>query len=123
MPDRGADEAVMCPFCMIVAGLAPAEVLHKNSAVVVIKPLNPATLGHALVIPRLHLTSAEDDPATTGAVFVHATHYGSRFDAFNLLTSVGIEATQTVKHLHVHVIPRGGRHDQLPPDWPWMRDG
>lgn len=38
----------------------------------------------------------------------------------NVLTSIGAAATQTVEHLHIHVIPRGSE-DGLPADWPWMR--
>lgn len=108
-----------CAFCAIAAGTAPATIVAESPRTVVFQPLNPAAPGHVLVVPRAHLTDATTDPDATGNLFRVATVIlGDRQG--NILTSVGPDATQTVMHLHIHVIPRGP-HDGLHHDWPWHR--
>lgn len=111
-----------CIFCQIIAGDSPAEDFVDYGPVVSFRPLGPQAPGHTLFVPRAHLTDATDDPLLTGQVFRVASQYVSRarLDAANLITSVGAEATQTVFHLHVHVVPRG-EGDGLRPSWPWTR--
>lgn len=95
-----------CVFCRIIAGDAPATVVREWPAVVAFTPLGPVTRGHVLVVPRRHVTSAVDDPAITGLTFSAAAEYAGGVGDCNLITSVGAAATQTVRHLHVHVVPR-----------------
>ena len=95
-----------CPFCKrIRAGKfdGPARL-----GCVTFEPLNPVTPGHRLVVPITHFEAADDDPERTGWAFRVAAELARRDDlaAFNLITSAGPAATQTVKHLHVHIIPR-----------------
>jgi histidine triad (HIT) family protein len=75
--------------------------------------INPATRGHALVIPRRHATDlleieAEDLAATIAAAQRLARTISERLgaDGVNLLNSCGPAAWQTVFHFHIHVIPR-----------------
>ena len=71
------------------------------------EPLNPVVPGHRLFLPGEHVTDASQDPAVTGKVFAAAAEYARRQgDDFNLITSGGEWATQTVFHLHVHYVPR-----------------
>ena len=74
----------------------------------VIEPLGPVTPGHVLAIPRKHVPSADALPFVTGNAFAIATMYARKvaLESYNLITSVGAPATQTVQHLHVHVVPR-----------------
>jgi histidine triad (HIT) family protein len=109
-----------CPFCAIVAGQAPATVLAEGPRVLIFQPLQPHAPGHALVVPRQHVADAWEDPDLTGLVFAAAARFLGRRQG-NLLTSNGPLATQTVRHLHVHVVPRSER-DGLHEDWPWLRD-
>lgn len=109
-----------CPFCAIVNGEAPATILmHPHYGIAIIEPIGPHAPGHALVIPTRHVPDATTDPPLTGQVFATAARWAQRFGASNLLTSVGADATQTVMHLHVHVVPRGAQ-DGLPARWPWL---
>ncbi len=82
-------------------------------------PKNPATPGHVLFIPKDHIKHAAESPWLAARTFAHAATYlsGLPVDG-NLITSVGPDATQSVYHLHVHVIPRGKGCD-LPSGWPW----
>lgn len=75
-------------------------------------PLNPVTPGHILVVPRQHVADALEDPDVTAETMRQAANYarraraGGRWSAFNIITSAGHDATQTVMHLHLHVVPR-----------------
>lgn len=93
-----------CAFCRIVAGDEPATVVRKWGLVWVIEPLNPVVEGHMLVLPTTHVRDATVQPAVT-AMVMHRAAEISRLPC-NIITSCGAEATQTVLHLHVHVIPR-----------------
>lgn len=108
-PVRGGSPDVEgCPFCDIVTGRGPAEMLQTWPDTLVIKPLQPVTEGHVLVIPRSHVTSFSEDPVITGATMRHAAQYAARsvHGAVNLITSRGEAASQSVFHLHVHLVPR-----------------
>ena len=93
-----------CPFCEIIAGRAPAEIVRHYSECVVFVPLNPVTEGHVLVVSRKHITNikvdrwALADVMRTAAIYAHPP--------CNFILSVGAEATQTIRHLHMHVVPR-----------------
>lgn len=102
-----------CIFCEIVAGKAPAAVRADGISNIAIEPLNPVTPGHLLVIPRKHVENAYSDPSVTATAFWDASQWAQlfswrdeRYKSANLITSVGAEATQTVMHLHVHIVPR-----------------
>lgn len=110
--DRPAD----CMFCRIVDGDAPAEIVASWDDAIAIVPLDPVTSGHLLVIPRTHVGDARTDPSVTGAVFARAAELAESLPDFNLITNAGAKATQTVWHLHVHVVPRRNC-DGLPLPW------
>ena len=96
---------VQCVFCQRIAVGAydPTAV----GDVVSFEPLNPVTPGHRLFVPRRHVPDAAADAALTGQVFTAAAVVAAAGDgAFNLITSAGATATQTVFHLHVHYVPR-----------------
>jgi histidine triad (HIT) family protein len=110
-------EATPCPFCEIAAGRAPAEVVESWPDTIAIRPLNPVADGHLLVIPRGHVEDALDDPAVTGLVMQRAVQVGRLYRCdLNIITSVGPAATQSVKHFHVHLVPRFAG-DGLPLPW------
>jgi histidine triad (HIT) family protein len=67
-------------------------------------PLNPVTRGHVLIASTAHVEDALADPVATAFVMRRAAEWATA--PCNLITSVGAEATQTVRHLHIHVVPR-----------------
>ena len=113
-----------CLFCRIVAGELPATVIHQDDRTVAFMDINPATRGHALVVPRTHVEDlraiGEDDLA---AVARTAQRIAGRArdalgaDGVNLLNSMGPAAWQTVFHFHLHVIPR---YEGDPLRLPWI---
>lgn len=97
-----------CPFCEINEGRAPAEFVHEWSDTIAIVPLNPVVEGHTLVIPKTHVTDFAEDPAVSAATMRRAADLADRLlsGSMNLITSRGREATQSVFHLHLHLVPR-----------------
>lgn len=95
-----------CVFCDIIAGTAPATVVAANDAAIAIVPLNPVVDGHVIVMPRDHVDHAADDPFAAGEVMVLAASLAQDHRSANIITSIGAPATQTVYHLHLHVVPR-----------------
>lgn len=99
-----------CVFCDItLLDNNPSRVEWSGSlniGIWKVVPRNPVVEGHVLVFPRLHVEDAAEEPAITGAVFAAAAHLARRYESFNLITSVGKPATQSIKHLHIHIVPR-----------------
>jgi histidine triad (HIT) family protein len=111
-----------CLFCKIVAGEIPATIVAQDERTIAFMDINPATRGHALVIPREHARDVHDiDVEDLAAVAALAQRIARRArenlgaDGVNLLNSSGAAAWQTVFHFHMHVIPRyGGDPLKLP---------
>lgn len=110
---------VPCAFCAVVDGAAPASVVREWPDALAIRPTGGVNPGHLLVIPRVHVADALEDPAVTAATMRRACELGAELGTdLNLITSVGPDATQTVRHLHIHLVPRTAG-DRLP--LPWTR--
>lgn len=104
---------VECEFCKIVSRRTPAEVIYETPTTLAFFPLKPATRGHTMVIPKQHVANFLDaSPATMADLAVVSSHVGRAIDqvmqpdGMNLITSAGEAASQSVMHLHVHLVPR-----------------
>lgn len=113
-----------CPFCAIVAGIAPARVVAETPTSVSFLPDVPAVLGHVLVVPRDHvrdLWDLDEERARAVGADVLATarrvRHALRSEGLNIIQSNGTAAGQSVFHLHVHVVPRAAG-DRMPELWP-----
>ncbi len=116
-----------CLFCGIVAGEVPGQIVDQDEKTVAFMDINPATKGHALVVPREHsvdLTDiSEDDLAAT---MTAAQRLAKRMDetvepdGINILNACRPAAWQTVFHFHIHVIPR---YEDDPLKLPWIPRG
>lgn len=108
-----------CEFCAIARGEdADAEIVCEDENWVAFFPLNPATPGHTLVIPRIHVANLWGvEPPLSADLMAAIIRVGHGVEAalapegMNLITSAGKTAEQTVFHLHFHIVPR------------WERDG
>ncbi|MGA4980022.1 HIT family protein [Streptomyces cinereoruber] len=106
-----------CAFCAIAAGTAPATVVRDWGDVLAIRPRRGGVAEeHLLVIPRAHVEDAGTDPKVSGRVMECAAELMAEHPAANIITSKGAAATQTVSHLHLHVVPRTAG-DGLPLPW------
>ncbi len=124
-----------CVFCKIVAGKAPAAIVKRWPDATAFVPLGPVVDDHILVVPNAHVDDFMTDPAVTGITALRTAELArglradirpggkSRLPAANLITSAGAAATQTVFHLHMHIVPRWadeglpGGHPKLPLPW------
>ena len=113
-----------CLFCKIVAGELPAQKVDEDARTIAFMDINPATRGHALVVPRRHAANlleidAEDLAAVAAAAQRLARDAVARLgaDGVNLINSCGAPAWQTVFHFHMHVIPR---YEGDPLRLPWV---
>jgi histidine triad (HIT) family protein len=116
-----------CLFCGIVAGDIPAQVVDSDEHTVAFMDINPATRGHALVVPRTHSTDLTDIPDNDlERTMLAARRLARRMDevlepaGFNILNSCRPAAWQTVFHFHIHVIPR---YEDDPLKLPWIPRG
>ena len=102
-----------CIFCKIANGEIPSRTLYEDDRFRVILALGPATKGHALILPKNHYADLfalpEDEAAEAaklakkmGAKLVEKLHA----DGLNVVQNNGETAGQTVKHFHIHLIPR-----------------
>ncbi|MBD3134996.1 HIT family protein [Microbispora bryophytorum] len=103
-----------CVFCEIIAGRKAASVIHADDSVVAILDHKPATVGHVLVIPRVHMAGLADADDAVGTAIWRAARRvsaalrasGLRCDGVRLSLADGEAAGQDVFHLHLHVLPR-----------------
>jgi histidine triad (HIT) family protein len=102
-----------CVFCGIIAR-DEYDSISRDGEVVAFAPLHPVVPGHMLAVPVRHVTDALASPLVTAAAFRYAAQIAQA--PCNLMTSAGREATQTVFHLHVHIVPRR-EHDGLMLPW------
>jgi histidine triad (HIT) family protein len=117
-----------CLFCGIAAGQVPAEIVDSDEHTVAFMDRNPATPGHALVIPRAHTADLmEISDEDLGRTMLAARRLARRMDevlspdGYNVLNSCRPAAWQTVFHFHVHVVPR---YEDDPLKLPWIpREG
>jgi histidine triad (HIT) family protein len=102
-----------CPFCAAGAGRAVTPVVYEDDDALALFPKSPAALGHTLVVPRRHIPDIWAlDPAGARSLtdtvlrVAHALRRALRPDGLNVITSAGAAASQTVFHVHVHLVPR-----------------
>jgi histidine triad (HIT) family protein len=115
-PDSSNED---CAFCAIGRGeTSSVEVVAEASDWIAFFPLEPATPGHTLIIPRTHVIDLWHVQPPLGAELMTAVIVVGRAietalhpEGMNLITSAGSTAEQTVFHLHLHLVPR------------WQRDG
>lgn len=112
---------VDCPFCKIVAGEFPAEVVHETESTLAFRDINPQAPTHVVVVPKAHhpdaAAVAQADPALAGGLLRAAGEVarseGIAVSGYRLVFNTGPGAGQSVFHVHCHVI--GGRALAWPP--------
>lgn len=110
-----------CIFCKIVAGEIPAKPVAQSDTAFAFYDIAPQAPVHVLVIPKTHITSADEVASTHGGVvddlILLAQEVveleGIRESGYRLVFNVGEDAQMTVAHLHMHVL--GGRRMEWPP--------
>lgn len=102
-----------CVFCAIVAGRAESSIVGNDGGAMAFLDLQPAVVGHALVVPRRHAADLADLTPEEGAAVwelgrrvAAAARATGLADGVNLFLADGATAGQEVWHVHLHVLPR-----------------
>lgn len=102
-----------CIFCKIIGGEIPSVKLYEDEDFVIVLDVGPASLGHALILPKEHYANVFEMPEELLAKCVNlAKVWGEKLvkalhaDGLNLVQNNGTAAGQTVFHYHLHMIPR-----------------
>lgn len=100
-----------CVFCSIVAGDLAADVVHRDDRVIAFLDRSPVFKGHVLVVPTAHVPTLVELPATEIAQYFEVVQRIARAVPTSLAadgTFVAINniVSQSVPHLHTHVVPR-----------------
>ena len=102
-----------CIFCKIIRGEIPARTVFEDEDFKVIMDASPATKGHVLILPKRHyddLFALPEDVAAKALPL--AARLAARLkeklgcQGINIVQNNGEAAGQTVRHFHIHVIPR-----------------
>ena len=109
-----------CLFCRIIAGEIPSAKVYEDEGVFAFRDINPQAPTHILVVPREHIGSvAELDRANSAAAaqcLVAAAKIARSeglSGGYRLISNVGEDAGQTVKHLHFHILGGKRLNDQM----------
>ncbi len=102
-----------CIFCKIANGEIPSKTLYEDEEFRVILDLNPATKGHALILPKNHADDLyELSDGQASKIMLLAKKMARQMTenlhciGMNLVQNNGEAAGQTVRHFHLHLIPR-----------------
>lgn len=102
-----------CIFCKIIAGEIPSRTIYEDDDFKVILDVNPASKGHALILPKNHcanLYEIDENLLAKASKLAKklAVHMSETLncDGLNFLQNNGEVAGQTVFHFHMHLIPR-----------------
>lgn len=103
----------MTLFDRIIAGQIPASFAYQDAVCVAFMDINPLSRGHVLVVPRQSVATMEElDSKTLGHLWETAARIGRAqrrslgSAAQHFLVNDGKDASQSVPHVHIHVIPR-----------------
>lgn len=100
-----------CLFCRIVSGEVPATIVYEDDNSVAFLDHRPLFHGHTLLVPRVHVDTLGDLPVSLVGPFFKTAQLLSRaiepaMDAQGTFVAMNNRVSQSVPHLHVHVVPR-----------------
>jgi histidine triad (HIT) family protein len=110
-PDSALDSTVTCAFCAIIAKRADAAIVLETERLLAFLDIRPLFRGHTLLVPKTHLRLLSDLPAAQAAEFLLTAQRLERavedgLAAAGSMILVNNVISQSVPHLHLHVIPR-----------------
>ena len=101
-----------CIFCKILNGEIPSKKVYENEFVYAFHDINPMAPVHVIVIPKEHIESANSIDETKSIHIAHvfeaipyvAKELGLAEDGYRVITNIGENGGQTVKHIHFHIL-------------------
>jgi len=115
-----------CVFCRIIAGEAPAHIVLNDESCLAFLDLRPLFPGHVLIVPRAHHETLADLPeALVGPLFSRVRRLARVMEealgAAGSFVAANNRVSQSVAHLHVHVVPRNRKDGLRGFFWPRQR--
>ena len=103
-----------CLFCKIAAGETPSTKVYEDETVLAFRDIAPQAPTHVLVIPKAHISGADQICGENAALAAHClevcalvARQENLTGGFRIVSNCGDDAGQTVHHLHFHVL--GGK--------------
>lgn len=103
-----------CLFCKIIAGEIPSSKVYEDDKVLAFKDVDPQAPVHILIVPKVHIASADDINSENSDVIAHIFEVSAKIakeqgltDGYRIVNNCGDNAGQSVKHIHFHLM--GGR--------------
>ncbi len=110
----------MCVFCKIIEGEIPSRKVYEDDDILAILDISQTTMGHTLVMPKKHYDDFLQMPENEfGALMEKVQQIADQIikrmnaNGCNILINTGETAGQTVRHVHVHIIPRYDENDTV----------
>lgn len=103
-----------CLFCSIIKGEIPSTKIYEDEVCYAFADINPQAPVHCLVVPKLHIASANEITEENSSIVAHifsvipkiAENAGLK-NGYRIVTNIGEDGCQSVKHLHFHIL--GGK--------------
>src|SRR5262245_12344758 len=100
-----------CLFCAIAGGDVPSSMVLRDDDVAAFLDARPVFKGHVLIVPRAHVPTLSDLPAPgLGTLFAAVQRIAraveAGLDADGTFVAINNKVSQSVPHLHVHIVPR-----------------
>jgi len=100
-----------CIFCKIINNDIPSNKVFEDDTILAFKDLNPQAPVHILIVPKIHIPSADGVDAENSSAVAHifekipeiAKNAGLT-NGYRVITNCGDDACQSVKHLHFHLL-------------------
>ncbi len=103
-----------CLFCSIIKGDIPSKKIYEDEACYAFLDINPQAPVHCLIVPKEHIASVDEITEENAAVIAHIfsvipkiAHECSLTSGYRVVTNIGDDGCQSVKHLHFHIL--GGK--------------
>jgi len=103
-----------CLFCKIIGGQIPSAKVYEDEQVYAFRDINPQAPVHILVVPKVHIASADEitaeNSAAVAAIFTAIPKIAAAeglANGYRIITNIGEDGCQSVKHMHFHIL--GGK--------------
>lgn len=100
----------MCLFCSIIDGEIPSQKVYEDDMILAFKDINPVAPVHIIIVPKVHIESANDVDADNSKYIAKMFEKASEIaktqniSSYRIVNNCGDDAGQTVKHFHLHLI-------------------
>ncbi len=103
-----------CIFCKIISGEIPSSKVYEDEKVLAFKDISPMAPVHILIIPKVHVEGVDKLTEETASVVSHIMMVAKQLaeeyhldNGYRIVSNVGEDGGQTVRHLHFHLL--GGK--------------